>query len=212
MNLRQFLTLWLPFISLGQAQRKHSPANFLLCISSDSIHSVVEWTLVMLSFNKAFGIIFPNLVRDKITAFCCRAWRSLRDFWMNSLVSAIIRDIGSTTGVPNSKLLMALFAYCARDLPSGWIWPVRFWDLESSWISRGVAEIPRALPTLLISERLWRLSIYIINPGSKPIIDTSYQIQCATKMYWLILAKDMIFSSAYTMTSLSFPKVMGIHR
>ena len=55
-----------------------------------------------------------------------------------------------------------------------------------------------------------RLSIYVLNPCSRPIWVTSHQTHCAAKNYWFFLAWEIIFSNAYTMTSLSFSKVIDI--
>jgi len=91
--------------------------------------------------------------------------------------------------------------------------------LRCSWLSIDsysdislVAGIYSADLRSWIRSRLRRLSLWITNPCSRPIIDASHQTHCAAKIYPWFRAKSIIFSRAHTMTSLSFSKVIVIRR
>jgi len=80
------------------------------------------------------------------------------------------------------------------------------WSIISLAISLGVLDISLKPISLFAS----RLSIWITKASVNPMTLDIHQTQLATKRYWLSLLKDIIFSRAYTITSLSLSKVIVI--
>jgi len=157
MGLIQSLTLWLPFLSLGQAQCRHSPVDFLLANLSESIPSVEEWSF---PFFFSVGIFFLDL---------------------NGLIRPVL-VFPVDLRLPRSRNRFEFHKYSSHSL-----WTVsrlsssdpsesaREGDLVSHRTSRAVVTSGSRL-----NSRPLRLSRWLINTCSRPIIDGSNQTHWAT--------------------------------
>jgi len=182
---RQSFTRWAPFLLDGQAQRKHSPAAFLLDSSLLSIPSIllVSFSLlsldILLSFFKDFLFSLDRLIRP--VAVCPEAFRAAIS--LNHLDSFINCSVSFNT------------------------WSTR-WLLARSL---GVAENSRgSCSCKVVSFGPWSLSIWETNSCSSPITEANHQTHCATKICWVRHGWAMTHSKAYIIISLSFSKVTGI--
>jgi len=184
----QSWTQWLPFLSEGQAQRRHSFAAFLLESSLASIPSVLpkspcRFTVVILDFLSDFlrffleillGFIRPVIVLPETfkTAISLSRFDSLKHF-----------SVLSST------------------------WSIRWLFARSL----AVAETSRwSRSCKVVSFGPWSLSMWETNSFSSPKSEANHQTHCATKICWVRLEWDITYSKAYNIMSLSCSKVTGI--
>ena len=191
----QVVTLWAPFLSAGQAQRKHSPASFRLWIAGSLIPSVLTTfaTGLVRSFRSVFRSCFLEMGVGLI--------KPVRSFPV-ALRAAISRNRRKSCRFSSPSLSILSW----QSSFDSWI--------SKPWIS-GVFSVTglltafpfRSLPTTV---HPCNLSMWITRLSSSPIIPASHYTHCATNSCWEFLPYDMTLSRAYTIASLSFSKVIVI--
>jgi len=133
---------------------------------------------------------------------------------MDCSVSSIQWEGWQGIELSRSKAQMSCIVLRSRDILSGSICCVPISVLDSSWISRGVADTSLArwpagilqsllewiffVPSELVSTGAllalsYRLSIETTNPCFNPMIDDIHQQIWAKKIFWLFLAYEMNF-------------------
>jgi hypothetical protein len=199
---KQFNTVWAPCVSWGQVHRWHTPAALRNRCSDSSIP--VVWVAKVLNGCR-FQVCFF------LTTFvACKFWHTTCFFSNSDHFKISLQPLRIWSWISSSEDSDRL----CQEVPFVVIWDTlsgcELVDITSPLNSRELSHAIIDFSEIPILAYALRLSICMMNPVHTPVMKDIHQMLWARKMYWLSLAKDIIFSGAYTMTSSSFSKVIGI--
>jgi len=162
----QSLTRWLPFLSEGQAQRKHSLAAFLLESSLLSMPSIL--------------LKYPSLLVVSTLGTLLDFFRYFLDILVGFI--RLVDVVPETFKAAISRSRLDSLKYCSVSSST---WLIR----RSSARSLGIVEASWESCSCGFAFRsVWSLSIWETNSLSSPKIEANHHTHCATKICWVRLA------------------------